>query len=268
MIPKAGDKIPITKFVISKMNVRADEKFGLAEEDRALTQNLVKGSIVQPIIARPEQDSFGIIIGRRRFLAKKRAGAKFLVVGEEVLMKEMSDQEALDDSLRENLDAFRSSLNPVARAKALQKLLELRNMSLRDVANIWRLPPANLSDWMQVLKLHEPLQDAAARGRILFTDTLKLARMNLPEPKQKELADIAETKPYDEFKEALARLMAGKEKRGIPEGKYDILRVPFDKNNAEDSELFQRFTQLAKVTKMAPIDLLKQIMREFLDRKH
>jgi len=268
MIPKPGEKIPITKFVISKMNVRADEKFGLAEEDVALTQNLVQGSIVQPIIARPEKDGFGIIIGRRRFLAKKKAGAKFVIVGEEVLIKEMSDQDALDDSLRENLDSFRSSLNPVVRAKALQRLMEIRKMSLRDVANIWRLPPANLSDWMQLLKLAQPLQDAAATGKILFTDSLKLARMNLPEHKQKELADIAETKPYEEFKDALDRLIAGKEKRGIPEGKYEILRVPFDKNSKEDAELFQRFTQLAKVTKIEPIDLLKQIIREFLERKH
>lgn len=268
MMSKPGDKIPISKFVISKMNVRADETFGLAEEDTALIQNLIKGSMVQPIIARPEKDCFGIIIGRRRFLAKKKAGAKFLIVGEEVLIKEMTDAEALDDSLRENLDSFRSSLNPVARATALQKLMETRQLSLRDVANIWRLPPANLSDWMQVLKLGKSLQDATARGKILYTDTLKLARMNLPEHKQKELADIAETQPYEQFKEALDRQMSGREKRGIPEGKYEILRVPFDKNSKEDSELFERFTQLAKVNRIEPINLLKDIIRKFLETPH
>lgn len=265
-MPKLGDKIPINKFVISKMNIRVDETFGLAEEDTALTQNLVKGNIVQPIIARPEKDCFGVIIGRRRFLAKKKAGGKFLTVGEEVLIKEMSDEEALDNSMRENLDSFRSNLNPVARAKALQKLMETRKMSLRDVANVWRLPPANLSDWMQVLKLSQPLQDATARGKILYTDTLRLARMNLLETEQKELADIAETKPYEEFKDAMDRQLTGKEKRGIPEGKYDILRVPFDKNSKEDSELFQRFTQIAKVNGVEPIVLLKDVIREFLER--
>ena len=262
---KPGDKIPIEKFSISKMNVRVDEKFGLAEEDDLLSQNLVKGSMVQPIIARQEDDGFGVVIGRRRFLAKKKAGATALIVGEEVLIKELSDSEALDDSLRENLDTFRSSLNPVVRAQALQRLMETKHMSLRDLANVWRIPPANVSDWMQVLKLSSRMQKAVADGKILFTDALRLARMNLPDDKQKELAEIAEN-GYQEFKDEFGRLLSGREKRGIPEGKYESLRVPFDKSNAEDLELYQRFVQLAKVTKQSPIEFLKQILTEYMKK--
>ena len=262
---KSGDKISIGKFFVSKMNIRFGEKFGLAEEDDLLAQNLVKGSLVQPIIARPEADGFGVVIGRRRFLAKKRARATHLIVGSEVLIKDLSDEEALDDSLRENLDTFRSSLNPVVRAKALKKLMETKKMSLRDLANVWRIPPANVSDWMQVLKLSQRMQKAVAAGNILFTDALRLARMNLPDDKQRELAEIAE-KEYADFKAEFARLLSGREKRGIPEGKYEILRVAFDKNNAEELELYQRFVQLAKVTNQSPIEFLKSILTEFMEK--
>lgn len=267
MTVKPGDEIPLSKFFVSKMNVRVDEDFGVAEEDSLLTQNLVRGSIVQPIIARPEGKGYGVIIGRRRFLAKKKSGATALVVGQDVLIKEMSDAEALDDSLRENLDSFRSALNPIARANALQKLMDTKNMSLRDVAGVWRLPPANVSEWMQVLKLAPGLQNSVAKGKVLFTDALRLARMNLPEDKQKELAEIAETKDYAEFKNEVERLLSHREKRGIPEGKYEILRVPFDKNSVEEFELFRRFTQLAQVTNQNPIDLLKQILKDFMEKK-
>ena len=264
-LPKSGDKIPIEQFFISKTNIRYGEKFGEAEEDNFLAQNLVKNTMVQPIKARPEGEGYGVYIGRRRLLAKKRARAKFLIMGEDVLIKDLSDEEALDNSLRENLESFRSSLNPVVRARALKKLMKTKEMSIRDIATVWRIPPANVSDWIQILKLSPRMQESLANGSILFTDALRLVRMNLPAEKQKELAEISD-KDYKEFKAEFKRLLSQREKRGIPEGKYEIFRVTFDKHDAEDLDLYEKFVQLSQVLKKKPIDFFKEILQEYMKK--
>jgi len=45
------------------------------EEDRALIDQLRRGRIIEPFKARPE--GYGVVVGRRPFLAKKDVGAKF-----------------------------------------------------------------------------------------------------------------------------------------------------------------------------------------------
>ena len=68
------------------MNVRAEEPFGEAEEDRQLIAQLRIGKSSSQ--ARPEGDGYGVFIGRRRFLAKKEVGAKYFVVGADCLIKD------------------------------------------------------------------------------------------------------------------------------------------------------------------------------------
>jgi len=245
------------------MNIRHGEKFGILDQDKMLSQNLVKGTMVQPIRAKPEGEGFGVYIGRRRFFAKKRARAKFLIVGDEVLIKDLSDEEALDDSLRENLDTFRSKLNPIVRAKALKKLMKTKNMSIRDIANVWRIPPANIGDWIQVLKLSPRMQESVAKGNIFFTDALMLVRMNLLDEQQKELAELSDNSLQD-FKAELKRLLSHREKRGIPEGKYEIWRITFDKGNSADHERYEKYMQLCKISKLDPNEVAKKLMDAFI----
>lgn len=264
--PKIGDSIPISKFFVSKMNIRAEEQFGKTDEDFTLTQHLTKQDLVQPIIARPEGSGFGIVIGRRRFLAKKKAGAKKLVVGEDVLIRNLTDEQALDDSIRENLSVFRQELNPIARAKAIQKLLETREASLRELGRTWKMPIANLSDWMTVLELSAKMQSVVGKGLIYFTDAVNIARAGISKEVQDRLADTAELKGYDAFKKEYSQLPSAKERRGLPAGKYEILRITWDKTDKQEHELYQKLEQLAKVTGKETEEMAKIIIRERLEK--
>lgn len=264
--PKIGEAIPITKFFVSKMNIRAEEQFGKTTEDFTLTQHLTKQDLVQPIIARPEGTRYGVIIGRRRFLAKKKAGAKKLVVGEDILIKQLDDNQALDESIRENLTMFRQELNPIARAKALRKLLETKNYSLRELARVWKVPLSNLSEWLRILELSPKMQDQVTKGSLYFTDALNIAHMKLPVEIQNKLAETLEKRGYDQFKTELAHLRSGKEKRGLPAGKYEVLRLTWNKTDKDEQELYQRLEQLAKVMKKTTEEAAKIIIRERLEK--
>lgn len=261
-LPKTGQRIPANKFFVSKMNVRVDEAFGNAEEDKALTQHLTWRNIVQPFIARPEGDGYGVVIGRRRFLAKMESKAKEFEVGKDCYIREMSDEEALDASLRENLALFRRGLNPIARAKAASKIINMKVSSLRSLARLWRIPASTLSDWLRVLELSEKMQKATAKGLVSYTDALNIARLELGVERQDELANLVENEGYDAFKSELNRLRGGKGKRGIPLGKYSIIRLTWDKRYPPDMEDLEKLEKLAKKAGKDVDEYSKDVLRQ------
>ncbi|MEM3880991.1 MAG: ParB/RepB/Spo0J family partition protein, partial [Candidatus Bathyarchaeia archaeon] len=191
-LPKVGDKIPIEKFFVSKMNMRVDEPFGESEEDRMLVEHLRRSSMVQPFKARPEGDGYGVVVGRRRFLALKAAGVKEVVVGQHVWIEEMSDEEALDASLKENLEEFHKTPDPVTRAKAIKAYLERLPTGLRGLARAWGISHSTLSEYLKILELSPEMQKAIQKGVIPFRDALAVARLGLSDKEQAELAETAE----------------------------------------------------------------------------
>lgn len=268
-LPKVGDRISVDKFHISKLNVRADQAFGEVEEDQNLIAQLRRGKVVQPFKARPEGKGYGVVVGRRRFLAKKEAGAKHFVVGADCLIEEMTDEEAREASLIENLDALRISMNPITRAKRLHEIvggsvLEPR-MSLRATARRLGVPASNLSEWMKVLDLSPKMQDVLAKGLLTYTDGLMIARLKLGEMLQDELAGVLETEGLEAFKRELARVTAGKMKRGIPKGVYQIDRVVWDKRNRKEMGYYAVLTKVAEGKEMKVPEYLKDFIIRHID---
>jgi ParB/RepB/Spo0J family partition protein len=150
-LPKIGDKIPIEKFFVSATNMRVDEPFGESPEDKALIEHFKSTGIVQPFKARPEGDGYGVVVGRRRFLALKEAGVKEVTVGQHVWIEEMSDEEAMDASLKENLEDFHRTPDPVTRAKAISTYLSKLPTGLRGLARAWGISHSTLSEYLKIL---------------------------------------------------------------------------------------------------------------------
>ena len=112
-LPKLGELLSVEKFHVSELTVRAGRPFGESGEDRVLIDQLRQGKIIGPFKARPERDGYGVVVGRRRFLATKEAGAEFFVVGSDCLIEEMTDEEAREASLIENLSILRKDMDPI-----------------------------------------------------------------------------------------------------------------------------------------------------------
>lgn len=261
-LPKAGDRIPVDKFHVSKMNVRAEEPFGEAEEDKQLIANLRRGKIIGPFKARPEGDGYGVVVGRRRFLAKKESGAKEFVFGVDCLIEDMSDEEAREISLVENLESLRKSLNPITRAKRLNELIAFSPTGLRGTARRLGIPASTLSEWLKLLQLSPKMQEAVKEKKLGYTDALMVAREKFGEELQDELVQVLETEGKEEFKKELARVTAGRMKRGIPKGVYIILRTTFDKRYKPDVETYEKLTRLAEAKKMDVDTYAKWVLSE------
>jgi ParB family chromosome partitioning protein len=259
-----GEKIPAESFHVSEMNVRSKEPFGESKEDKVLINNLRQGKIVQPFIARPEGDKYGVFIGRRRFLAKKHLGTKNFVVGVDCLIQEIEDKGARENSLIENLNILHKDMDPILRAKKLKDLISLDTGGIRGTARRLGIAASTLSDWLRVLELTPKMQKAISDNMIYFSDAVQVNRMKLSKDQQDKLAKVAE-EGIDVFKKELSRIMSGKTKKGLPKGVYFVLRANFDKRSEIDLANYEKLKSLADSKGMKFDECAKWIITEYLN---
>lgn len=263
-LPHAGEKIPAEKFHVSQTNVRAREPFGQAAEDLALIENLKAGQIIGPFKARPEGRGYGVFMGRRRFLAKMQLGVTDFMVGKDVLIDNLTESDAREASLVENLEILRKQMDPVVRARQLQIIVKNAPDGLRGTAKKMGLSHSTLSEWLKILDLAPKMQAALSKELIFFSEALNVARLDLPRETQDKLARTAETEGPDAFRRALNDVTRQNPKPGLPAGKWLVLRTLFDKHKPEDLKLWQKIEDAAQAQNMPPDDYVKWFLTQKL----
>lgn len=258
-LPKSGDRIPAERFHVSKLNVRVDEPFGESVNDKALIENLRRGNIVEPFLARPEENGYGVYVGRRRFLAKCAVETKAFVVGKDVLIENKDMGQAREDSLVDNLDVLREEMNPLLRAQAVQNIIDQNMIGVRAVARKLGIPPSTLSEWTKILELTPPMQQAVAKGQIFYKDALTLAKMKLGEIQQEQLAKALESGGREAYLVELQKIASGMGKRGMTKGKYMIAKAMFTKS---DSATYDGLLRLAGAKNMELDEYVKWVLTE------
>jgi len=207
--------IPTEKLFIDPMNVRVDEEFG-DESDKMLGNNVKIVGQLSDLVVRPYKDGrFGVVGGRRTFLSSKDRLKEFRCV-----VKEMTDDEATEVSLSDNI--FSKALNPVLRARAFKKLVDKNPKGAIGVARKMKIPKSTLSEWLSILDLVEPLQNALLDGMIPYRDALMVARKHLSVDEQGQLAETVKEKGKLDFKAELATMLGEKERRGAPIGLFVV----------------------------------------------
>lgn len=266
-LPKTGDLIPVEQLHVSKANVRADLPFGDSEEDKILIHQLSLGKkIVGPFKARPEGKSYGVFVGRRRFLAKKALGVTEFRVGDDVIVEDIEEEEARRQSLIENLDILRKEMDPMTRAHELAKLVDADPVGLRATAGKLGIPPTTLSEWLKVLDLAPKMQQVVSKGLLKFSDGVRVARMELGEETQEELATTLETEGKEAFEKEIERRSEHRLKRGLPKGKYEILRITFDRVYQPDLILYEKLEKLAEAKHQKVDEYAKTILEEHVKK--
>ena len=107
--------IKIDEIVANAAQPRRTFYDGSLEE---LAQSIRERGVLEPIVIRPKDGKYEIVMGERRFRASKLAGLLEIPA----IVREMSDEDSASDALLENFQ--REDLNPVDRALAIQGLLE------------------------------------------------------------------------------------------------------------------------------------------------
>ena len=254
--------VPADRFHISKSNVREGQAFGESDEDKALIEQLRRGRIIEPFKARPEHNGYGVFVGRRRFLAKKEVGIKHFVVGQDCIVENISDDDAREASLIENLSILRQEMDPMTRARRVADIVDYNMAGLRAAARKLGISPSTLCEWTKILELSPRIQEAVAKGLICYTDALTLTRLKLGELMQEQLANILVKQGSDAFKRELEKVLKGTGRRGTPKGKYVVFRTTFLKASEADMYICEKLRQLADAKNMKVDEYCKQALAD------
>jgi len=126
-----------------------------------LAHSIKDKGLLQPLLARSRGDGeYEIVAGERRWRAAQRAGIHELPV----LIRELSDGEALEIALIENIQ--RSDLNPLEEARAYNQLLGQFNYTQQQLAHSIGKSRSHISNTLRLLNLPEAVRQQIETGKL------------------------------------------------------------------------------------------------------
>lgn len=235
---------------------------------------------LQPIIVKKIDDRYLLISGERRYRAIKDEG------GKDKIAALILDQDLREDTLRqiqlvENLQ--RQDLNPLERARSIQKFIDDNNLTKKDAGEKLGVPRTTLTEWLNILEVEPPYQKevldedsplsishiSLARGLANRTgDPTKLKSLmnkiikyHLSRRETKEIVDLFHNYLYMSMDEAVAAILLKRERQKM----YDKLHK--NKNNNSTKPVKTLLSSLNKAGKniekvMAEVGKLKEDQKE------
>lgn len=131
-----------------------------------LANSIKESGLIYPLLVRKISGNGGIgpqyelIAGERRFRALQLLGESEAPV----IVKELSDRNALELSLIENIQ--RQELNPIEEALAYQRLSEEFHQTQEQIAAGVGKDRATVANTLRLLKLGAPVREEVAKGRL------------------------------------------------------------------------------------------------------
>lgn len=169
------EEIPVSAIRPNPKNPRTvfDED-ALAE----LSHSITEFGLLQPIVVRPTDDGYELVMGERRWRAAQRAGVERLAA----IVRRTEDADLLRDALLENI--HRTDLNPLEEAAAYQQLLEEFDVTHDELAaRLGRSRPV-ISNTIRLLALPVAVQRRVA-ARVLSAGHAR-ALLGLDDPEAQE----------------------------------------------------------------------------------
>lgn len=231
-VPSSANSVATNTIAIAKISLPSKQprRFFDPEKLEQLAESIRQHGILEPILVRSlPGDVYELVAGERRYRAAQLAGLKEVPI----VVRELSDQEALQFALIENLQ--REDLNPVEETEGMLDLLTLKlGCSQEDILDaLAQMATAqkkrielsgNVSRWIEtiaevldsmlgltpesfrtsrlpLLKLPAEVLTALREGKIEFTKARAIARVKDEDQRSDLLKQtIAENLPLAEIK--------------------------------------------------------------------
>jgi ParB family transcriptional regulator, chromosome partitioning protein len=158
LLPVAGARfaeIPVDEI---RPNTKQPRQVFDEEAMAELVHSIKEIGLLQPVVVRPVDGEYELVMGERRWRATQQAGHTTIPA----IVRETRDESMLRDALLENL--HRSNLNPLEEAAAYQQLLDDFGCTQDELAGrIGRSRP-QISNTLRLMKLPPLVQRRVAAG--------------------------------------------------------------------------------------------------------
>ena len=151
--------------------------FDAAEID-ALAASIEVQGVLQPLLVRPDKTNparFQLVAGERRW----RAAQKARIHEVPVVVRDLSDREALEVALIENIQ--RADLNPLEEAKGYRALMADFSHTQEAVAVAVGKSRSHIANMVRLLDLPDPVKGMIDAGQLTMGHARALLRANEPE---------------------------------------------------------------------------------------
>jgi ParB family chromosome partitioning protein len=155
-----------------------------------LADSIKQFGLLEPIIVRPIEDEYEVVVGERRYRASQQAGLKTVPV----VVRQYTDEEVLELNLVENIQ--REDLSAVEKGNCCKQLLEKYPKKFGNVqalANRLGISSATVKTWLGLTEAPKEIQKMIApaqverrgtpEGKIDYTTAATIMR-RIPEPER------------------------------------------------------------------------------------
>jgi ParB family transcriptional regulator, chromosome partitioning protein len=170
-------RVPVTQVRPCALQPRKDFT---PEALRELADSIKEQGIVQPLIVRPQGNSFELIAGERRWRAAQLAGLTEVPV----IVREADDRAVLEMALIENLQ--RENLNPIEEAQGYSQLVGQFQLTQELVATKVGKSRVVVTNALRLLKLPAEVQGFIREGRLSVGHAKVI--LGLPDERQQRVA--------------------------------------------------------------------------------
>lgn len=126
-----------------------------------LAASIAQHGVLQPLLVRPMPDgSYQLIAGERRWRASRMAGLTEVPV----VIREMSDQQATELALIENLQ--REDLNPMEEAQGFKTLMDSYGLTQDETAKVVNKSRPAVANALRLLNLPKTVADLVSSGQL------------------------------------------------------------------------------------------------------
>ena len=239
--------IPLKLIDIADENVRKDHPFGGDMKDQLIKDHLSKFELLQPVVVRFDNASkrYKLLIGRRRFLSLSARGSMEIPA----VVTELEGAEAEAASLFENL--IRKDLSPLEKARMVKKLVDSTDSGITGVSKKYGLSKSTVSEWLSILTLAQPLQQAIESGEITLYEAIQIARK--PKAIQERLVNAVSDGKLQEV------MIKTGVKRGAPKGLLTV-RLVFNPKKKFDKKLWDQLNVKATQNGLEITDYVKSLL--------
>ena len=162
LIPQGADRKNLAMVAIGDIRPNPQQPRTVFEADslESLAESIRQVGVLQPVVLRPDGNTYVLIAGERRWRASQEAGLDEIPA----LIRETDEQGTLTEALIENLQ--RQDLGPLEEAAAYQALGDDFGLTHADIGEAVGKSRTAVSNTLRLLQLTPAIQAAVASGEL------------------------------------------------------------------------------------------------------
>lgn len=180
-------KEPMYKFIdINKIVANANQPRTHFENEKIheLSVSIQQNGLLQPIVVRPYNGKYQIVVGERRFRACKLANLDEVPC----IVQQLDEEQTATAAIVENIQ--RENLSPIEEALAYQQLIDTQNLTQEQLAKKVGKKQSTIANKLRLLQLPMTVQEAVRRRDITERHARALLKLDTTAKQNNMLREI------------------------------------------------------------------------------